>query len=66
MLQTERIVRASAYEGAANICSDGIARADPMIVCGRLNLHKIVKKDENDRLLLLLLASLLLLRLLLL
>ena len=44
----ERIVRASAYEGAANMCSDGIARADPMIVCGRVNLHKTDKRDEKD------------------
>lgn len=49
MLQTDRIVKASASDGAANMCRDGIARADPMIVWGRVNLHKTDRKEEIGR-----------------
>jgi hypothetical protein len=31
------------------MCRDGIARADPMMVWGRVNLHKTDRKDVNDR-----------------
>jgi hypothetical protein len=40
----DRTETASTYVGAANICNAGTANADPIIVCGRLNLHN----TEND------------------
>jgi hypothetical protein len=49
MLQIDRAVRASAKDGAASICREGIARADPMIVWGRVNLHKTDRNEDIDR-----------------
>ena len=39
------VENAAIYVGAARICNAGIANADPIIVCGRVNLHKTDKKD---------------------
>jgi hypothetical protein len=45
MLEIDRTVMTSLYAGLAKRNSDGIANADPMIVCGRVNRHNT---DRND------------------
>jgi hypothetical protein len=53
ILMTVRGEITSTYDGAANICNAGIANADPIIVCGRLNLHNTentleVNEDDDE------------------
>jgi hypothetical protein len=35
-------------EGAANKYKAGMANADPINVWGRVNCHKVIRKEEND------------------
>ena len=39
ILVRDRAVKAAAYDGAARTCNAGMARADPIMVCGLVNLH---------------------------
>ena len=45
MLISDRVEIAAAYVGAASTCNAGMARADPMMVCGLVNLHKTLRND---------------------
>lgn len=48
ILQRDRVVKAAAYVGAASMCRAGIAKAEPMMVCGRVNRHNTTGKDGFD------------------
>lgn len=39
---------ATVSDGAANKCNEGTAKADPIIVCGRVNFHNTTGKDGFD------------------
>lgn len=49
MLQIDRAVRASPKDGAAKMCREGIAKAEPIIVWGRVNLHRTERNEDSDR-----------------